>query len=263
MTDSSVSLLIPTVYPSSGTDLNQSTKSCRICGDDEEESDTERLYQTNPLIRPCMCKGTMMYVHVECLEKWRQVSPRKQSWVSCDYCGYEYSTSRPFYASIVGSVWLVRVLSVVLVLLLILGMSYASMAVDVWALGHPIRPDDPSWVEFHGPSWHGLDRIYCLSGVIVVSVLGMIFLIVRGGCRGRCLDNCDCQSSGCFWLGVPDCGGDGEGVIVALIFYAILLAMMVIVVGLFGIMIGAYVFVRTGVEGLSNRIKERILEVHA
>ena len=35
---------------------------CRICLEDEDELDK--------LISPCLCNGTMKYVHYECLHKW-------------------------------------------------------------------------------------------------------------------------------------------------------------------------------------------------
>ena len=43
------------------SDINH--KSCRICYlDDETES--------NPLIQPCLCSGSMKYIHLECLRQW-------------------------------------------------------------------------------------------------------------------------------------------------------------------------------------------------
>ena len=38
-------------------------KICRIC---YTEDDTEE----NPLIQPCICSGTMKFIHINCLEKW-------------------------------------------------------------------------------------------------------------------------------------------------------------------------------------------------
>ena len=36
---------------------------CRICYNEEEE-------ETNPLIQPCQCSGTMKYIHYKCLKQW-------------------------------------------------------------------------------------------------------------------------------------------------------------------------------------------------
>lgn len=46
-------------------------KQCKIClGGVEEESELGRL------ISPCKCKGTIKYVHIECLNEWRKVPAR-------------------------------------------------------------------------------------------------------------------------------------------------------------------------------------------
>jgi hypothetical protein len=52
---------------------------CRICYDGEEEG---------TLIKPCKCSGTMMFVHVECLERWRATGPERA--VSCPQCKFRY-----------------------------------------------------------------------------------------------------------------------------------------------------------------------------
>ena len=50
---------------------------CRIC---LEEGD---------LITPCKCKGTTAHIHVECLERWLDVSNAS----SCEICGAEYKVT--------------------------------------------------------------------------------------------------------------------------------------------------------------------------
>eukprot|EP00747_Dinoflagellata_sp_TGD_P017385 gnl/TRDRNA2_/TRDRNA2_125793_c0_seq1.p2 gnl/TRDRNA2_/TRDRNA2_125793_c0~~gnl/TRDRNA2_/TRDRNA2_125793_c0_seq1.p2 ORF type:complete len:162 (+),score=4.14 gnl/TRDRNA2_/TRDRNA2_125793_c0_seq1:91-576(+) len=58
--------------------------SCRIC---MESKPVERL------ISPCNCRGTMKYVHVECLQHWRATCTSKLSKYRCDQCHGEYSIS--------------------------------------------------------------------------------------------------------------------------------------------------------------------------
>jgi NAD-dependent DNA ligase len=49
-------------------------KQCKIClGGVEEESELGRL------ISPCKCKGTIKYVHIECLNEWRKVPAHSTS----------------------------------------------------------------------------------------------------------------------------------------------------------------------------------------
>ena len=39
-------------------------KSCRICQNNSNSKE-------NPLLSPCICKGSMKYIHRDCLNKWR------------------------------------------------------------------------------------------------------------------------------------------------------------------------------------------------
>src|SRR5690349_16586124 len=55
---------------------------CRICL--QEEVDRERL------ISPCLCKGSMKYVHQDCLNHWRLSSPNPDSVTRCDSCKMIY-----------------------------------------------------------------------------------------------------------------------------------------------------------------------------
>jgi hypothetical protein len=45
--------------------VNKNKKICRICFSEEENIDME-----NPLISPCLCKGSMKYIHYKCLKNW-------------------------------------------------------------------------------------------------------------------------------------------------------------------------------------------------
>lgn len=56
---------------------------CRICFDGEDTP-------TNPLLRPCHCRGTMAHVHVECLNEWRKRSANPRSFYQCDTCKFQY-----------------------------------------------------------------------------------------------------------------------------------------------------------------------------
>jgi len=60
--------------------LTQEIIECRNChsegGDD--------------LIAPCLCSGSIKYVHRSCLDAWRAYSPNESSFTHCDVCHYEY-----------------------------------------------------------------------------------------------------------------------------------------------------------------------------
>jgi len=54
-------------------------KECRICLDTVNQSS---------MISPCDCKGTMLYVHRNCLEKWRTEKP--SAYQKCTECKFTY-----------------------------------------------------------------------------------------------------------------------------------------------------------------------------
>lgn len=58
-------------------------RQCRICFDGPE---------SGRLIRPCHCRGSIAYIHVECLQRWRRES--QSAYYRCPQCHYKYRTSR-------------------------------------------------------------------------------------------------------------------------------------------------------------------------
>jgi hypothetical protein len=62
---------------------------CRICTE-------EGNLPSNPLFRPCRCKGSIEYVHRKCLDRWRMESlapypePRNRKLRECMTCNYTY-----------------------------------------------------------------------------------------------------------------------------------------------------------------------------
>ena len=64
------------------------TKICRICFEDGAE------------ISPCACKGTSRYVHIRCLEQWRQTSTNPEAYRTCMECRTDYAVTVPRYIKI-------------------------------------------------------------------------------------------------------------------------------------------------------------------
>ena len=56
---------------------------CKICHSGSEESGT-------PLITPCLCSGSIKYVHQECLITWMKSSTSK----ICELCKYKITTKK-------------------------------------------------------------------------------------------------------------------------------------------------------------------------
>ena len=63
---------------SSSLSTTSSGDICRICHCEAEKDD--------PLISPCICSGSLMYIHQACLQKWIKATDTK----SCELCKYEF-----------------------------------------------------------------------------------------------------------------------------------------------------------------------------
>ena len=48
------------------TKIEKKNKACRICYMPEEDEDN------NPLVQPCICDGSLKYIHLQCLSQWIQ-----------------------------------------------------------------------------------------------------------------------------------------------------------------------------------------------
>lgn len=83
--------------------------SCRFCF--EETVTTE-----NPLLTPCECRGSVQFIHRDCLRHWRSVSENPRFKTHCQLCGTIFVIPRkwsyeelPAEAVLQSSVW--RILS--------------------------------------------------------------------------------------------------------------------------------------------------------
>ena len=63
-------------------DLFTINKTCRIC--------FEKGDKMNPLIAPCLCEGSIKYVHQICLKKWLIKSKIRPELSRCEICKYKY-----------------------------------------------------------------------------------------------------------------------------------------------------------------------------
>ncbi|XP_054720888.1 E3 ubiquitin-protein ligase MARCHF3-like [Uloborus diversus] len=84
--DTNVSVIpTKTTSPSQNILLNpndlDSSPSCRICYNGSSKEN---------LLRPCWCRGTIEYVHRNCLERWLETTNNQ----SCELCHYYFLTTR-------------------------------------------------------------------------------------------------------------------------------------------------------------------------
>lgn len=70
--------------PDEQSPVEEISRICRICLANDNESE---------MISPCLCKGSMKYVHSECLKRWRHsaLNHYKPSYYRCDQCFCPYT----------------------------------------------------------------------------------------------------------------------------------------------------------------------------
>ena len=190
---------------------NSEEKRCRICLDGDNESELDRL------ISPCLCKGSSRYIHLKCLERWRELSPRKESFYRCDTCHYHYSFSRPWVAKALDKAWFPHVATVLLMLLMVYGFGWVGRGLydkNLWhwkeLFHHGIDPPPTNQTRVMG-----LDGPEYLFGLVWLAFLGLVSGCIaltigattdRSG-SGGC---CDCRGgSGCYFVDCGNSGGDG------------------------------------------------------
>jgi len=100
---------------------DEEQKQCRICldGVDAEE-------ELGRLIRPCLCRGTISYVHVKCLQRWRTSSPNKSAFFSCPQCKYRYRFARLGLVGMASNPLIIACISAFMFTLLTLMSSYVT-----------------------------------------------------------------------------------------------------------------------------------------
>lgn len=76
------------------SDAEAQGATCRICMEAEP---------VGSLVSPCRCRGTMKYVHRECLQKWRATSSNQRSYYRCDQCQCRYGGACGAVAELLGS----------------------------------------------------------------------------------------------------------------------------------------------------------------
>lgn len=62
---------------------------CRICFETDSTRD-------NPLISPCLCRGTSKYVHKNCIQHWREINHDTEYFWKCRECGYNYTLVKAY-----------------------------------------------------------------------------------------------------------------------------------------------------------------------
>lgn len=113
-----------TTAPDASTDSQaEDAPQCRICLDGEDP-------ELGRLIRPCLCKGSVSYVHVKCLHRWRNSSTSRSAFYRCPQCGYHYRFARTQVMGMASNPIVVGALSGIAFTLLL----FLSSFVTTWLL---------------------------------------------------------------------------------------------------------------------------------
>ncbi|KAF8481258.1 hypothetical protein DFH94DRAFT_739031 [Russula ochroleuca] len=134
-------------HPAAAVDTDeqqQQQPQCRICLDGPDP-DLGRL------IRPCLCSGTVSYVHVACLQRWRNTSANASAFFVCPQCRYRYRFARTKIVGLATNPVAIATLSTVLFTVIV----YASSFLTTTLLS---SLDDPSYNSL------GSSTMYVASG---------------------------------------------------------------------------------------------------
>ncbi|KAJ7092651.1 hypothetical protein C8R44DRAFT_816227 [Mycena epipterygia] len=104
-----------------------SERQCRIC-----LAGAEEVEALGRLIKPCLCKGSISFVHLKCLQRWRNTSANKSAFFSCPQCHYKYRFARTRIVGIATNPVVVGAISAVLFTLLVLLSSFITTYFMSW-----------------------------------------------------------------------------------------------------------------------------------
>ena len=120
------------------------------------------------LFSPCKCKGSVRYVHEDCLNRWRFASSNPRSHFECDSCRYRYSIRRTGIARFLNSMLVVELLTMLLLVSALFTTGYLIKAgIWMYAMVH-------SWEE--GPIWT-IDVEHWVLGGAGVGLVGFLSVL--------------------------------------------------------------------------------------
>lgn len=250
----------------------QELKFCKICQEYEDSMDTldsQQFVDDNDrkLISPCKCKGSLRYVHIGCLNKWRHSNVRAEASYRCEVCKYEYKFYRPRIAKILANSITLHFFTLILLFFTISVLSYMVKSLHF----AQDSEDKSSWKNIKVP-FLNLHLIHVVIGTSIFSFFGIIFFIIMGCLNGfrstrrdfcyctGCENACFCGYGGCY---AGDCGGGGNGsdcggvIILALV----LIIAAIFMFGLVGGIVAAYLFAQKITTFFLEKVHDNILEV--
>ncbi|CAG8586789.1 14008_t:CDS:1 [Funneliformis mosseae] len=248
-------------------------KYCKICQEsDSPSSQGESVtdcssYRKGKLISPCKCKGSLQYIHLGCLNQWRNSNVREEASYRCEVCKYEYKFYRTRLAKIFTSYFTLHFLTIILLFAIVYLVSYIVKLFD--ARKEPLDLPKDRWQD---TPFLYLHVIHFIIGISIVSTWGLMFfmcLVCFNGfvqtrqtyCYcGGCGEPYSCSSGSCG-SGL-DCGGSGGDCGVFMVIIAAIVLITIFIFGLSCAIIAAYLFVQKIISIYLEKIHERILDVN-
>eukprot|EP00937_MAST-01D_sp_MAST-1D-sp2_P002208 g2208.t1 len=174
---------------------------CRICYE-------PACAELGELMSPCLCRGSVRFVHAQCLRTWRFHSANPASRYECDSCSFRYVFRRSWKAAVFRSALVLHVHAFIGLVALTLIAGYMAKGVDEFVFGNifdsgardMLRSDLMQLVAGDGAiahaavnnPWWAVDVPHMLSGAAFIGFIsflsfgmfGPIFWNGGGGHRG-------------------------------------------------------------------------------
>ncbi|KAK5661482.1 hypothetical protein OQA88_11386 [Cercophora sp. LCS_1] len=143
----------------------------------------------DPLISPCLCKGSQKYVHAGCLQEWRYTQPSTEQYWQCPTCKFKYRLKRLSYARVVtyAGIRIALTLGFFLLATFLLGF-IGDTFIGLW-----VDPFGTFWDAVYEGSeghleWRGEDEpsswsYHFLRGLVSFGVLGLAKTFYLSGWR--------------------------------------------------------------------------------
>lgn len=246
-------------------------RQCRICLGGVDDEDT-----LGRLISPCLCKGSMKYVHVGCLNTWRARSPKRESHYKCDTCKYSFSFRRTSFAQCLAHPVTLFVLTIAVFVATVFAAGFAMKLLLYLTMDEPhefVYPidledyDDAELSQLQEKKYvfktpdslravFRIDQTHMVFGSFFVSIVGFLQLLLSTIWMGG--------GGGVFRIGGFGLGGRRRGVRGdrqrEASFGGIILAMM-LVFGLFKSIYTSYKLVRRVSRHVLAKAEMMVLEV--
>jgi len=231
-------------------------KMCRICFSGAEDE-----INLGHLISPCQCKGTMRYVHVECLNQWRLRSQKKSSFFQCDECKYKYAFRRTTIAKFATNEFILTLVTLsFFAFCVFMGGFLAKFLLYLYPLSGDFVDDGDSEEDveplFKEPitvaTIFTIDYLHITLGFMLVGLIGFLQLLFSLMWFGPI------PSWNTFRFGpTGGSGGRGRNDGLTVIFLSV-----IVVVGVLKATWGMYKLVRGASRKLLERVELTILEVN-